>query len=1107
MASNGVSSSSAGIKPPPPLARQTRKDVDSSFDKFSALINASNRPLPNRYGNGTDRAEEAEQTGIWTDISTLRKGGFLLESVATLWQLVQQKRRGGPVDDKIMIMERVIQLTSRLPPTSKVRVSLTTQQVDQLWDSLQHPPLSYLGSEFHYRKPDGSNNNVMCPDLGKSGSPYARSVKPMTKMPAAPPDPYLVFDSIFSRGKNDENYREHDNNVSSMLFYTASIIIHDLFRTNRADPNISDASSYLDLAPLYGNNKEDLDKMRTFVGGKIKPDSFSEKRLLAFPPGVSVLLIMFGRFHNYVAEQLLAINEGDRFTDKPGRPVPGKTQEQMEADAKVKQDYELFQTARLVTCGLYINFILNDYLRTIVNLNRVDTTWTLDPRFDPDKIYNPDGTPAGVGNMVSVEFNLVYRWHSCISKRDDAWTKEFYADLFPGKNPDDVDMKEFMMGVGQWESRINKDPGKRTFGGLTRQGDGSFRDDDLVKILTESIEDVAGAFGARNVPHVLRLVEVLGIEQCRKWRIASLNEFREFFALKPHKTFEDINPDPKVADTLRQLYDHPDYVELYPGLVAEADKKPMVPGVGIGPTYTISRAILSDAVTLVRADRFYTVDYTAGALTNWGLAEASSDVNVLHGCVGYKLILKAFPNHFKRNSVYAMYPLTIPEENRRILTSMSKVDQFDFSRPKFTPIRIPVSSYAATKQILSDSTNFKVTWGEGFDFIMKADFMLSGDTSSNAQQKQFVKERFYLKDVDWKAQIKQFYTDTTRELLKNKSYQIGGRYMVDAIRDIGNMAVTHFAATIFNLPMKSEDHPKGIYTEQELYMILCVMFIVIFFDVDPSKSFPLRQAGYGVVRQYGSLVELQVKSIKNWGWLQGIWDPTNVRGRNNSALSSYGHHMIKRLLDGGKSAYDVTWSYIVPVAGASAPNQGQIFAQVLDFYLEDKNAHHLAEIQRLAALDTDEAWETIKKYALEGGRLAGTFGLYRRCASDVTVKDYDRLLHLRDGDLVFVNFITASRDKDIFPDPEVIKLDRPESLYMQYGVGPHECLGKAANIIGLTTMLMEFGKLKGLRRAAGKPGILKAIPKEGGFKVYMKEDWSGFWPFPTSMKIEFDELD
>ncbi len=35
----------------------------------------------------------------------------------------------------------------------------------------------------------------------------------------------------------------------------------------------------------------------------------------------------------------------------------------------------------------------------------------------------------------------------------------------------------------------------------------------------------------------------------------------------------------------------------------------MVPGVGICPTFTISRAILSDAVVLVRGDRFYTVRF------------------------------------------------------------------------------------------------------------------------------------------------------------------------------------------------------------------------------------------------------------------------------------------------------------------------------------------------------------------------------------------------------------------------------------------------------------------------------------------------------------------
>lgn len=126
-------------------------------------------------------------------------------------------------------MERVIQLTARLPPSSKVRITLTTSQVDQLWDSLQHPPLSYLGPKYQFRQPDSSGNNIMYPTLGAAGSAYARSVRPITKMPGALPDPYLIFDSIFSRGAKNEHYREHNNNVSSMLFYTASIIIHGWF--------------------------------------------------------------------------------------------------------------------------------------------------------------------------------------------------------------------------------------------------------------------------------------------------------------------------------------------------------------------------------------------------------------------------------------------------------------------------------------------------------------------------------------------------------------------------------------------------------------------------------------------------------------------------------------------------------------------------------------------------------------------------------------------------------------------------------------------------------------------------------------------------------------
>jgi linoleate 8R-lipoxygenase / 9,12-octadecadienoate 8-hydroperoxide 8R-isomerase len=111
----------------------------------------------------------------------------------------------------------------------------------------------------------------------------------------------------------------------------------------------------------------------------------------------------------------------------------------------------------------------------------------------------------------------------------------------------------------------------------------------------------------------------MGIEQSRSWRTASLNEFRQFFGLIKHEKFEDITPNRELALKLRQFYDHPDNVELYPGLLVEGPKKPMTPGSGMCPPQTIGKAILSDAVALVRGDRFYTVVCNPLSLLTIGL--------------------------------------------------------------------------------------------------------------------------------------------------------------------------------------------------------------------------------------------------------------------------------------------------------------------------------------------------------------------------------------------------------------------------------------------------------------------------------------------------------
>lgn len=275
------------------------------------------------------------------------------EDIKTVLSLVKTKLKGETLtDDKTMIMEHVIQLVAGLPSNSRLREELTNTFLNELWYTLDHPPLLYLGEKHQYRMADGSWNNPMNPMLGAAGSTYARSCRPGVIPLGALPDPELIFESVMKR----TTYRKHPNNVSSVLWYWATIIIHDLFWTDHHDNNKTNTSSYLDLSPLYGSNQEMQDSVRTFKDGLMKPDTYADKRLHGMPPGCSVILIMFNRFHNHVASNLAAINEGGRFTPPP----PGLDGAKAEAAWK-KYDNDLFQTARLVTSGLYINITLVDW--------------------------------------------------------------------------------------------------------------------------------------------------------------------------------------------------------------------------------------------------------------------------------------------------------------------------------------------------------------------------------------------------------------------------------------------------------------------------------------------------------------------------------------------------------------------------------------------------------------------------------------------------------------------------------------------------------------------------------------------------------------------------
>lgn len=95
--------------------------------------------------------------------------------------------------------------------------------------------------------------------------------------------------------------------------------------------------------------------------------------------------------------------------------------------------------------------------------------------------------------------------------------------------------------------------------------------------------------------------------------------------------------------------------------------------------------------------------------------------------------------------------------------------------------------------------------------------------------------------------------------------------------------------------------------------------------------------------------------------------------------------------------------------GIRANEEVKQFAQAVDFYLSEEGKPYAEELNRVACMpSTDETDSLMLGYALEGIRLAGTFGSYREVAEeDVIVEDDGREVPVKAGDRVFVSFVSC----------------------------------------------------------------------------------------------------
>jgi len=116
----------------------------------------------------------------------------------------------------------------------------------------------------------------------------------------------------------------------------------------------------------------------------------------------------------------------------------------------------------------------------------------------------------------------------------------------------------------------------------------------------------------RNVEELIDLATI-DILRDRERGVPRYNRFRELFHMPRVSSFDEMTEDPELARELREIYGHPDKVDLMVGMYAEK------PPEGFGFSDTAFRVFILMASRRLKSDRYFTTDYTPTVYTQPGM--------------------------------------------------------------------------------------------------------------------------------------------------------------------------------------------------------------------------------------------------------------------------------------------------------------------------------------------------------------------------------------------------------------------------------------------------------------------------------------------------------
>ena len=370
--------------------------------------------------------------------------------------------------------------------------------------------------------------------------------------------------------RRKENKEIPSKNTSLLFSFFAQWFTDSFLRTDLTDRRKNTSNHEIDLCQIYGMREDITDRLRSKKDGKLKHQFingemfppylfdvekttvdnwvFADKEFENLHPRYALEFIfngvpeerlkyMFavGLEHGnsaigYSILNTIMLREHNRICDLLQKSHPQW------------DDERLFQTSRNIMIVLLIKIIVQDY---VGQFSEVEFTVEPSPGMaEKQRWYRT--------NWISIEFNLLYRWHSMVPEIFQVSDKQFGLDEIISNTP-------LVNEVG------------------------------LETLITASSQQKVGRIGLKNTPGFFfqplpfgddqRSVMERTVAMAREARLRPFNDYLEAFSYPRLKSFEELTDDIELQQQLKSLYNNKiDDLEWLVGVFAERHERNFMTG-------------------------------------------------------------------------------------------------------------------------------------------------------------------------------------------------------------------------------------------------------------------------------------------------------------------------------------------------------------------------------------------------------------------------------------------------------------------------------------------------------------------------------------------------